>query len=333
MNRIHIGDAVAWTTVITGVAFLAIVGPVYADVSSPLNIRNLSPPVASYGLPLWGVRATERRAEFSVTTEIANHFVLAGQRREELLLDGETWRVGVNYSRRLGKAWSVSVHVPWYRHSGGFLDDIVDGWHGLFDLPDGNRNLRGEDQLRYLYTDGGARRYVFEHGSSGLGDMQIGVSRNFGAERGFALNAALKVPSGKRDALTGTGAADLSLSVLKRGGWAIAGAPAGVYWGAGVLRPGATELFELRSADWVVFGVLGGGWQPLPRLGFKAQLDAHSKFYESGLDEMGGNSVQASVGGWWEADSGPTVTVAVSEDLIVKGSPDFAIHLALGWRF
>ena len=143
----------------------------------------------------------------------------------------------------------------------------------------------------------------------------------------------MKVPTGERDALTGSGAADLSLSILKRGAWAIGGAPAGVYWGAGVLRPGATELFALRSADWVVFGVLGGGWQPLSRWGFKVQLDAHSKFYESALDELGGNSVQASFGGWWEADSGPTVTVAVSEDLIVKGSPDFAIHLALGWSF
>ena len=219
---------------------LAIARPVCADVSAPIDVRNLSPPVANYGLPLWGGLESERRSEFGITAEIANHYVLAGNRQEELLLDGETWRVGVNYRRRLSQAWSVSVHIPWYRHSGGVLDDIVDAWHGFFNLPDGNRNLRREDQLRYLYIDSGARRYTFEHDSQGLGDVQLGVSRKLRVKGGYTLNAALKVPTGERDALTGSGAADLSLSILKRGAWGIGGAPAGVYWGAGVLRPGAT---------------------------------------------------------------------------------------------
>ena len=95
----------------------------------------------------------------------------------------------------------------------------------------------------------------------------------------------------------------------------------------------SADMFSLRTTDWVVFGVFGTGWQPLPRVGVKAQLDAHSNFYTSALDELGASAIQASVGGWWETDSGRTLTFAFSEDLIVKSAPDFTIHIGLGWTF
>ena len=48
---------------------LVIARPVCADVSAPINIRNLSPPVANYGLPLWGGLESERRSEFGITAK------------------------------------------------------------------------------------------------------------------------------------------------------------------------------------------------------------------------------------------------------------------------
>ena len=100
-----------------------------------------------------------------------------------------------------------------------------------------------------------------------------------------------------------------------------------------MLRPGESDVFSLRTTDWVAFGVFGTGWQPLPRVGFKVQLDVHSSFFASALDELGASALQASVGGWWETDNGRTLTFAFSEDLIVKSAPDFAIHIGLGWKF
>ena len=304
-----------------------------AEETSPLAIPNLSPQVAVFGLPAWGGRESGGRSDIDITTAIGNHYVLAGNGHEELVIDGEIWRLNLHYRHRIGDDWTVSIDVPWYRHSGGFLDDAVDAWHGLTNLPDGNRNLRGEDELLYLYKVGNQRRYVFERVSQGIGDVQIGLSRTVGAEGGFTFKAALKVPTGDRDALTGSGAADLALSMLRRHPRSIAGSPAGIYWGAGVLRPGQTDVFSLPTADWVAFGVFGAGWQPLLRVGFTAQLDAHSNFFASALDELGAAALQASVGGWWETDSGRTLTFAFSEDLIVNTAPDFAVHVGLGWKF
>ena len=304
-----------------------------AEATSPFDMPNLSPPVAVFGLPGWDGRSSGGRSEFGIATAVGNHYVLSGNGREELLMDGETWRLNLLYRHRFGGAWTVSVGVPWYRHSGGFLDDAVDAWHGFANLPDGNRNLRGEDELRYQYKAGGQRRYLFEHASYGLGDVRVGLSRTLGAEGAFTLKASLKVPTGDRGALTGSGATDVAVSLLRRHPRTIGGAPAGIYWGAGALRPGETEVFSLLSEDWVVFGVFGFGWKPLQKVGFKAQLDAHSNYFSSALDELGASAVQASAGGWWELDSGQTLTFAFSEDLIVNSAPDFGIHIGLGWTF
>ena len=331
--RTKIEAAAVAATVIGGLGWLAWGGAAGAEEVSPLDTPNLNPPVAVFGLPAWDGPLGDARNEFSISTAVGNHYVLAGNGHEELLVDGETWRVNLAYRHRFGERWAVSLGVPWYRHSGGFLDDAVDAWHGFTNLPDGNRNLRGEDELQYLYKVGGRHRFLFERSGHGIGDVRLGLSRTVGIEGATTLKATLKVPTGDRGALTGSGATDLALSFLRRHSLTGGDAPAGIYWGAGVLRPGESEVFSLRSEDWVVFGVFGAGWQPLQRLGFKAQLDAHSNYFSSSLDELGASAVQASVGGWWISDSGRTLTFAFSEDLIVKSAPDFGIHIGLGWTF
>ena len=146
----RVGVAAAAVAVTGGVG-LAIPGDAAsAGETSPLDIPNLSPPVAVFGLPAWDGRIDGGRSEFGIATAVGNHYVLAGNGHEELLLDGESWRLNLFYRHRFREAWTVSVGVPWYRHSGGFLDDAADAWHGFANLPDGNRNLRGEDELKYL---------------------------------------------------------------------------------------------------------------------------------------------------------------------------------------
>ena len=103
---------------------------------------------------------------------------VAGNDHEELVIDGEIWRLNLHYRHRIGDDWTVSIDVPWYRHSAGFLDDAVDAWHGLTNLPDGNRNLRGEDELPYLYKVDDQRRYVFaaHHGLGGIWRVRCGLA-------------------------------------------------------------------------------------------------------------------------------------------------------------
>ena len=315
------------------VAGVTVAGTSVAQETAPLRTRNLSPPIAIFGLPAWEVGLGDRRGEFAVATEIANHYQLGHKGEEELVFDGETWRTSFSYRRRVGRRWSIGVELPVYRHSGGFVDDLVDAWHSFFPLPDGDRNLRAEDQLRYHYSDRGSTAFLLTEPRSGVGDMQISVARAFGGPGGWLVRAVVKHPTGDAGALTGSGATDVSVSAFKQRPRTFAGDPAGIYWGAGLLLMGEPHVFAARHEDRVVFGTFGGGWRPLPRLGLKAQLDFHSRFYDSSLDEMGKDSIQASVGGWLALGERRWLSLAVSEDLIVHSAPDFSVHVGFSGDF
>ncbi|MCY3729789.1 MAG: DUF3187 family protein [Rhodospirillaceae bacterium] len=304
-----------------------------AQETVPLRTRNLSPPIAIFGLPAWEVGLGDRRGEFAVATEIANHNQLAHKGEEELVFDGETWRTTFSYRRRVGRRWSIGVELPLYRHSGGFIDDFIDAWHSFFGMPDGNRNLRAEDQLRYLYSDRGSTPFLLTEPRSGVGDMQISVGRALGGPGGWLVRAVVKRPTGDAGRLTGSGGADVSISAFKQHPGRFAGDPAGIYWGAGLLLMGEPDVFAARHEDRVLFGTFGGGWRPLPRLGLKAQLDFHSRFYDSSLDEMGKDSIQVSVGGWLAFGERRRLSLAVSEDLIVDSAPDFSVYVEFNGDF
>lgn len=332
MNDSMDGSGTRKTLVALFVGLLG-VGVAYPQETVPLRTRNLSPLVSIFGLPAWEIGLGDERSEFAVVGEIGNHYRLASKGEEELVFDGETWRTSFFYRHRVLERWSVGFEIPLYRHSGGFVDDLVDAWHSFFRLPDGNRNLRPEDQLRYLYNDRGETTYFLDQPSSGIGDVQISVARELDGADGLLLRAVLKLPTGDAADLTGSGGTDLSVSVLKRSPRTFVGDSAGIYWGAGLLMIGEPDVFATRHEDWVVFGMFGGSWRPFPRIGLRAQLDFHSRFYDSELEEMGKDAIQASIGGWWSLDERRRVNFAVGEDLVVKTSPDVSIHVDFTWGF
>ena len=102
--------------------------------------------------------------------------------------------------------------------------------------------------------------------------------------------------------------------------------------GLGLMKVGEPEFLARRSEDWAGLGVVGGSWQLLPKIGLKAQLDFHSRFYDSALDELGKESIQISIGGWWALDDRRTLSFSINEDLIVRTAPDVSLHLSFSWR-
>jgi len=307
------------------------VGEALAQENAPLRTRNLSPMVSIYGLPAWASAPAGEGGEFALSMEIASHARLAQSGQEQLILDGETWRGSLSYARRLGADWSIGVEIPVYRHWGGVLDGVIDSWHSAFNLPGGDRNRYVDDQLIIDYDDRGTDVVTLRDSASGLGDVQVSLARVIGGDGGILLTATLKLPSGDAELLTGSGAADFSLSLLKQEERSWRSHPAGFYWGVGVIKLGEPELLSARSEDWAAFGVLGGSWRPFPRLGFKAQMDFHSRFYDSALDELGRDSIQVSAGGGWAFDGGRSLDIAIGEDLTGSTAPDVSLHVALRW--
>ena len=310
---------------------LTLACPAVAQDTEPLRTRNLSPIVAIFGLPTWETGLEAGSGEFAVAGEMASYFRASARGQEQLILDGETWRAGFFYKHGFAESWTFGVEVSLVRQSGGVLDDVVDGWHALFNLPDGNRNRLPEGQLNFIYNEGGVNAFTISDSSNGFGDTQISVARMVGGDSGVLLRAIVKLPTGDANMLAGSGATDLSMTVLRRRLTSWRTHQLGYYWGLGVMKLGDPEFIATRSEDWVGLGVLGGSWQPFPNVGLKAQLDYHSRFYDSALFELGQDSIQASIGGWWALDARRTLHFPLSEDLLVRSAPDVSLHVDFSW--
>lgn len=310
---------------------MLVAAPAAAQTDAPFRTRNLSPLIAIFGVPAWE-RPTDG-TELNVTSELANHYRLSRRGPETLVLDGETWRTSVNVRHAFAERWNVGVEVPYYQQSGGMLDDLIDGWHSAFGLPDGGRNHRAEDRILFLLENGPSRFFTLDGRARGLGDVQLSLGRELGPDGGFLLKGTLKLPTGDEDLLAGSGSTDLAVTLMRARTVAVRGMQASYYWGVGAMSVGDADRIEFDARDGAVLGMLGGSLQPWPRLGFKAQLDMHSPFYDSRLDELAEPGIQATIGGWWRASERGVLEFAVNEDVSVSTSPDVVMHLLFRWTF
>ena len=312
-------------------AWLLSAGAGHAQEVDPFRTRNLSPLASIFGVPSWDAAIAERR--FSLTSELANHYRLSARGGDSLILDGETWRTNLAFTRALDEDWFVSAELPYYRQSGGVLDDVVDAWHSIFGLPDGGRNNRGEDELLYQMADAAGVFFNFDEEQSAWGDLQLSAGYRLGPARGFIVEATVKLDTGDEAVLAGSGSTDWAVSLFRPVERQFKNRPAGYFWGLGVLRLGEPDLIRFTAEETAYFGVLGGSLKVLPRWGVKAQLDMHTPFYDTPLEELGQTSVQLALGGWWDMSRRGVLEFAINEDVHVSTAPDVVLHVGLNWQW
>lgn len=313
------------------VLVLLAAGRAPAQVAEPLRTRNLSPPIAIFMLPSWQPQPERRRAGASL--EVANHYRLSQEGQDYLLLDGETLRLNLHAEKLLRSGWSIGVELPLVRQSGGFLDDAIDGWHSIFDLPDGGRNGRPEDVLEYRLGRGGDEMITLRQDSTAIGDLVLSAARRIGAGEALTVRFSAKLPTGDVDILAGSGATDWMATLLYRRAFAGPRLSPGIFWGAGLIASGSPDRIRLSGEDLVVTGLVGGTLSFGSRLGFKAQVEVHTAYYDTPLEELGQTAVQVSLGGWWHFGSNVRLDFAISEDLHVSTAPDVALHAGVQWNW
>jgi uncharacterized protein DUF3187 len=305
--------------------------PAVAQLAEPMQIRNLNPLVAIFGLPAWDTVAPGNR--FSASLELANHFEFTAKGGEFLGLDGETARTTLSFSHGFAGGWQLGAELPLFHLGGGVLDNAIDAWHSAFDLPDGGRNARPENQLSFVLRHSGVTFFRLNDSQSGLGDLQLKGARAFGADQGFVLEVGVKLATGDTAMLAGSGSADEWLTLLRSRPLPERRHPSGYYWGVGIMHVGDPEVIEFRSETWVYTGILGGSWQRWPRWGLKAQLDVHTPFYDSPLEEIGETAFEVTFGAWMQRRKDARLEFALVEDLRVNTAPDVVLKIAAHWSW
>jgi hypothetical protein len=315
---------------LAAVALVASSQAVLADMLTPFRAPNLSPPIAIIGLPLWAEVPAATTTGF--TTEVANHYRLKSLAGEQIVLDGETVRVRAFLERPIGERWSLGVDVPYLYQSGGMLDDLIDGWHSLFGLPDGARNYRPEGLIEFDLANESGSFYSLTEAGSGLGDIQISGARRVGSGHGWNLRGTVKLPTGRESVLAGSGSTDWMFSALRIVRGNFKGRTASFFLGGAIIDIEQPTQLLVPANDLAVAAVIGGALRLGERMGIKGQIDANSALYDSALVELGHVAVQATLGGWLEFAGTGVFEFAIGEDAFVATTPDVVVHFNLSWR-
>ena len=304
-----------------------------AQTSAPFSIKNLNPFIQVYGLPTTEPADLKLDKTYAsmISLDIANNSILAQRGNEEIILDGETYRLAYTFRYGLGHNSEIGFEIPLIAHSNGFLDNFIEGWHDFFGLTNEQRNKTPSNNLHYQYQVNNSQVINIETPSQGIGDIRLFVARqlNKTSDSAMSLHTGLKLPTGDAEQLHGSGATDLSVSLayIKRD-W-LSSLELTTFANGGVLFLGQGDVLSDIQRDVVGFGSAGLIWDNSNVIDLKAQLDVHSSVYDSQLDQLGKKTVQLTVGGSVYINPTMRLDIGVGENLTTDTTPDFLINLAL----
>jgi hypothetical protein len=313
----------------------------YAFEIAPFHSANQSPLVRIYGLPSAGsaIVLPQSRKEFHATLDHASNYVYDATTRETILLDGETTRLTLGGRYGLSKDWELGVAIPALIHGGGFLDGFLINYHDMFGFPQGGRDQAPRNRLLYRYSRDGVEKLKMDSSGSGLGDISLmaGYQLYHDAKeypRAVAFRASVKLPTGDSASLTGSGSTDASVWITASDDYRLPFGHATLYAAGGLMVMTKGDVLPDQQRDHVGFGTIGVGWNPLPWIAFKVQMDAHTPLYrDSSLKPLAENAAQLLIGGTLGLSERTTLDIAVSEDIATTTSPDVVFHFNLSTRF
>lgn len=309
---------------------------------TPFATSNQSPLVQIYGIPRESGAdiVPAGHLTLGLSQDLSSNYTVSNNAREQISLDGETYRLALSARYGLAPRWEIGIELPYLVQGGGFLDSFIIDWHSAFGLPQGGREEAPKDRIGYRYRKDGLQRLKMDHAGSGLGDLSLTAGYGLYEERNdrshdrLALKTALKLPTGDSSSLRGSGGIDAMLqlcgSMINYSEWG----SLGLFGSVGGLVMSDGDVLRDQRNNLAGFGTLGLGWGPAPWISFKLQLNGNTALYHgSSLDELSANWLVLVSGGALKLPGGYLLDIGVSEDLAVGTASDVSFHLGLSKKF
>ena len=300
---------------------------------APLQVRNLSPVGQLYGVPrMAGARIARDETWASFNLEVTNNFQSENRLGTFAFFDGESYLA----SYRLRSGWrddfEWGLEIPYIAHTNGGLDGLVDEFHELFGLPDGERSLAPRGRLDYLIRSNGAVHADFQDSRKSLGDVRgfLGYRVLDDDNQALALRGLVKFPTGDVEDLSGSQGTDVSVWGEYARGFALGKRVLNFSLGAGVGYLGEGELIPEAQEDFIFFGHLGLQIPLHRRVSFIVQVDAHTAYLDTGNPLVAEQGVLGTIGGRIGVTDKFWVDLAVIEDLKDESAADVAFQILLG---
>lgn len=309
---------------------------------TPFSTFNQGPLVQIYGLPRDTSAGITPAGKYhtALNQDLSSNYTVNSNQREQITLDGETYRLAFAARYGISPGWEVGVEIPYIFQGGGFLDSFVIDWHNTFGLPQGGRDIAPKNLMNYSYRKDGVQKLLVDHSGSGIGDISLtgGASlydaHDQDSHESLALKGAIKLPTGDSSYLGGSGGTDVMLQLCGSSSNYSAWGSLGVYGSAGALVMSKGDVLRDQHKTLAGFGAFGLGWGPASWISFKVQLNANTPMYrDSSLDELAKKSLLLILGGDLRFPGDYLLGIGVAEDVAVGSAPDVSFHMGLSKMF
>lgn len=313
--------------------FVAVAFTTYAAraQTGPFLSRDQNPFTLVYGQPLpTPARLPQAESfEYTLTLDITNTLNEESTGNESLYVDFEAYNLTLGGIYSLSQRWALKLDIPFIYRSGGVFDHAIDEWHKLFSLPRSSRPDVENDQFKLFYSNNGATSIDMNTSQAGIADAQLGLGHSLlqTPEHAISLWAAIDLPAGDADDLTGNDDVDYSLWLA---GSSIIDAMSMLDTNIGIVLPGDSVLTGLETEDIVFFGHAGAHIALNPTFALKLQLAGHSGYYKDTDLDFLGSAVIIIFGGSINTGKCSAIDVGFSEDIKAGASPD--IGLLISWK-
>jgi hypothetical protein len=300
----------------------------------PLRNRNQFAPALLF-IALEPERATvlgkgDRR--LGLNFDYSNILVSQHTNGEELFVDAEYLRSDFRFETGLGEGIDVRVSIPFTIMYGGFLDGFISAFHRTFGLPNAGREKFPNNEFHYLYRKDGEPALDRSDSAAAFGDLTFQIKKALISEtrNELAVRAAIKLPTGSKGNLTGSGKTDFALGFL----WSRVGQRFGGYFNINFALLGNPDGLDTRNH----FSFMGAlDWRFKPTLTAVIQYDHQERFLRSEIPVLDQSGRQLVLGLRWRRSPRNHFEWRFTEDLSTT-SPDltfgfqWTIHWAGGKR-
>ena len=271
-------------------------------------------------------------------TLIADDYYRAAPADEyRLFVDTESLRLSVDLDWRIASRLQVGMTLPFLKHGGGFLDGVVEGFHGAFNLSNGGREWAPRnDHGVFVVRD---RRFWIRSVESAAfrpGDFVVRMKTplNRGGEQVvMALAGALKLPTGSLETLTGSGGWDFQAAIFAT--WRPDRPKRDMIFHANLAhsrlgRPTNGEGFPLRSITTLV---LAFEYRTTGRLAALLQTQVNiGPFPSSRLGPLNRTAIEATAGVRYALSESLSLDAGLTENLSqYQNTPDVGLHVGIVW--
>ncbi|MDR0910552.1 MAG: DUF3187 family protein [Spirochaetaceae bacterium] len=136
--------------------------------------------------------------------------------KKNVVRDNELWSNEVEVSFRPLSELQIGTNLRVLSYSGGFLDPIIEGFHGIFHFPNAGRDYFLQNQLYVNIPNDNGVPLFLDKPTVAFGDIDLWAKYTFWENKLWSLAAmgAFKIPTGRLATLSGSGYPDIGAAML-----------------------------------------------------------------------------------------------------------------------